>query len=324
MATMFKLLNWYFLFLIIPIIYLFFLKKRHSSIKFSSVNLIKKSLKKRSLKSKIGKWLIFTAVIFFIIALARPQSVKNFNLSKKKGIDIALALDVSQSMMQEDFAPNRLEAGKEVINKFIDGRKNDRIGFVIFSGTAYTKIPLTNDYEAVKQIIKTVSYRDVSSNGTAIGMGIAVSVNRLKNSNAKSKVIILVTDGANNAGNIAPETAANLSKELGIKIYTIGVGSDTEAVRDFWGNVTYQKRTDGPDEAILQKIAVNTGGRYFRATDERALAEIFNKIDKMEKSNIDSKSFVEYKEIFPLFVKIGLLFLIVGIILEKYIFIRIP
>ena len=324
MATMFKLLNWYFLFLIIPIIYLFFLKKRQSSIKFSSVNLIKKSLKKRSLKSKIGKWLIFTAVIFFIIALARPQSVKNFNLSKKKGIDIALALDVSQSMMQEDFAPNRLEAGKEVINKFIDGRKNDRIGFVIFSGTAYTKIPLTNDYEAVKQIIKTVSYRDVSSNGTAIGMGIAVSVNRLKNSNAKSKVIILVTDGANNAGNIAPETAANLSKELGIKIYTIGVGSDTEAVRDFWGNVTYQKRTDGPDEAILQKIAVNTGGRYFRATDERALAEIFNKIDKMEKSNIDSKSFVEYKEIFPLFVKIGLLFLIVGIILEKYIFIRIP
>lgn len=324
MATMFKLLNWYFLFLIIPIIYLFFLKKRHSSIKFSSVNLIKKSLKKRSLKSKIGKWLIFTAVIFFIIALARPQSVKNFNLSKKKGIDIALALDVSQSMMQEDFAPNRLEAGKEVINKFIDGRKNDRIGFVIFSGTAYTKIPLTNDYEAVKQIIKTVSYRDVSSNGTAIGMGIAVSVNRLKNSNAKSKVIILVTDGANNAGNIAPETAANLSKELGIKIYTIGVGSDTEAVRDFWGNVTYQKRTDGPDEAILQKIAVNTGGRYFRATDERALAEIFNKIDKMEKSNIDTKSFVEYKEIFPLFVKIGLLFLIVGIILEKYIFIRIP
>ena len=269
MATMFKLLNWYFLFLIIPIIYLFFLKKRQSSIKFSSVNLIKKSLKKRSLKSKIGKWLIFTAVIFFIIALARPQSVKNFNLSKKKGIDIALALDVSQSMMQEDFAPNRLEAGKEVINKFIDGRKNDRIGFVIFSGTAYTKIPLTNDYEAVKQIIKTVSYRDVSSNGTAIGMGIAVSVNRLKNSNAKSKVIILVTDGANNAGNIAPETAANLSKELGIKIYTIGVGSDTEAVRDFWGNVTYQKRTDGPDEAILQKIAVNTGGRYFRATDER-------------------------------------------------------
>lgn len=324
MATMFKLLNWYFLFLIIPIIYLFFLKKRQSSIKFSSVNLIKKSLKKRSLKSKIGKWLIFTAVIFFIIALARPQSVKNFNLSKKKGIDIALALDVSQSMMQEDFAPNRLEAGKEVINKFIDGRKNDRIGFVIFSGTAYTKIPLTNDYEAVKQIIKTVSYRDVSSNGTAIGMGIAVSVNRLKNSNAKSKVIILVTDGANNAGNIAPETAANLSKELGIKIYTIGVGSDTEAVRDFWGNVTYQKRTDGPDEAILQKIAVNTGGRYFRATDERALAEIFNKIDKMEKSNIDTKSFVEYKEIFPLFVKIGLLFLIVGIILEKYIFIRIP
>ncbi len=324
MATMFKLLNWYFLFLIIPIIYLFFLKKRQSSIKFSSVNLIKKSLKKRSLKSKIGKWLIFTAVIFFIIALARPQSVKNFNLSKKKGIDIALALDVSQSMMQEDFAPNRLEAGKEVINKFIDGRKNDRIGFVIFSGTAYTKIPLTNDYEAVKQIIKTVSYRDVSSNGTAIGMGIAVSVNRLKNSNAKSKVIILVTDGANNAGNIAPETAANLSKELGIKIYTIGVGSDTEAVRDFWGNVTYQKRTDGPDEAILQKIAVNTGGRYFRATDERALAEIFNKIDKMEKSNINSKSFVEYKEIFPLFVKIGLLFLIVGIILEKYIFIRIP
>ncbi len=321
---MFKLLNWYFLFLIIPIIYLFFLKKRQSSIKFSSVNLIKKSLKKRSLKSKIGKWLIFTAVIFFIIALARPQSVKNFNLSKKKGIDIALALDVSQSMMQEDFAPNRLEAGKEVINKFIDGRKNDRIGFVIFSGTAYTKIPLTNDYEAVKQIIKTVSYRDVSSNGTAIGMGIAVSVNRLKNSTAKSKVIILVTDGANNAGNIAPETAANLSKELGIKIYTIGVGSDTEAVRDFWGNVTYQKRTDGPDEAILQKIAVNTGGRYFRATDERALAEIFNKIDKMEKSNIDTKSFVEYKEIFPLFVKIGLLFLIVGIILEKYIFIRIP
>ena len=163
---MYRVLNWYFLFLIIPLIYLFFITKGYSFIKFSNINLIKKTVKKRGVKSKIGKWLIFISFVFFIVALSRPQSIKNFNISKQKGIDITIALDVSQSMTQEDFAPNRLEAGKEVINKFIDGRKNDRIGFVIFSGTAYTKIPLTNDYEAVKQIIKTVSDRDVSSKRT--------------------------------------------------------------------------------------------------------------------------------------------------------------
>lgn len=321
---MFRILNWYFLFLIIPIIYLFFIKKKQNSIKFSNVEIIKKSLKNRSFKSKIGKWMIFTAIVLFLLALSRPQSIKNFNISKKKGIDIAIALDVSRSMMEEDFAPNRLEAGKSVIENFIDGRKNDRIGFIIFSGTAYTKIPLTNDYDAIKQIIKNVSYRDVSTNGTAIGMGVAVSVNRLKNSSAKSKVIILVTDGANNAGNIAPETAANLGKELGIKIYTIGVGSDSEAVRDFFGNVSYRKRSDGPDESLLQKIADETGGKYFRATDEKVLANIFSTIDKMEKSSIDSKSYVEYKELFSIFIKIGLIFLLFGTIFDKYIFIRIP
>lgn len=321
---MLRILNWYFLFLIIPVIYLFFMKKKQSAIKFSNINIIKKSLKKRSLKSKIGKWLIFTAVILFIISLSRPQSIKNYNISNKKGIDIAIAFDVSRSMMEEDFAPNRLEAGKRVIETFIDGRKNDRIGFVIFSGTAYTKIPLTNDYDAVKQIIKRVSYRDVSSNGTAIGMGVAVSVNRLKNSNSKSKVIILVTDGENNAGNIAPETAATLAKELGIKIYTIGVGSDTEAVRDFWGNVSYRKRSEGPDEVLLQKISNETGGKYFRANDEKSLAEIFTVIDKMEKSSVNSRNFVEYKELFSIFLKTGLIFLILGVILDKYIFIRIP
>jgi Ca-activated chloride channel homolog len=321
---MFRILNWYFLFLIIPVLYLFFIKKKHSSIKFSNINIIKNSIKKGNFKSKIGKIFIFLSVLMFIIALARPQSIKNFNIAKKKGIDIAIAFDVSKSMMEEDFAPNRLEAGKRVIENFIDGRKNDRIGFVIFSGTAYTKIPLTNDYNAIKQIIRRVSYKDVSSNGTAIGMGVAVSVNRLKNSSAKSKIMILVTDGENNAGTIAPETAAILAKELGVKIYTIGVGSDSEAVRDFFGNISYRKRNDGPDEELLKKISIETGGKYFRATDEKALADIFTTIDKMEKSNIDTKNYIEYKELFSIFIKIGLIFLILGVILEKYIFIRIP
>lgn len=321
---MLKFQSWYFIFLLLPVIWIFLAKRNRSAIKFSNVAILRENARKVSIYKNLGKILIFISMVLFIAALMRPQFVKNYQKSSNDGIDIVIALDVSKSMLAEDFYPNRIEAGKRVIKKFIDGRKNDRIGFVIFSGTAFTKIPLTVDHNAIKEVIDRVSYRDVSSNGTAVGMGIAVSVNRLKQSSAKSKLIILVTDGSNNAGAVSPETAAKLAKDLGIKIYSIAVGNGLIKVQDFFGNVSYQKATDAPDEELLKKIASETGGHFFTATDNKMFAEIFKKIDLMEKSKIETKDFSSKKELYHELLKAGIILLIIGIFLEKIIFIRIP
>ena len=316
--------NWYLVFLILPLILLLFIKKRVKTIKYPSVILVKKSIGKRNIFSKIGKLLFFLSLLFFIIALMRPQFIKNHQKSQTNGIDIVISLDVSESMLNRDFLPNRLEASKNVIKNFITQRKNDRIGLVIFSGTAFTKIPLTTDYGAIDQVINTVSYTDVSAQGTAVGMGVAVAANRLKNSTAKSKIIILITDGTNNTGAISPEAAGKLAMDLGIKVYTIGIGSKMVKERDFFGNEQEIPNPDAPDEELLKKIAKETNGEYFNATDSQMYNNIFNKIDSLEKSKIDTKKLSEKIEVYHKFVIIGIVLLLLSLLFDRIIFVRVP
>ena len=219
--------NWYFLLLIPLIIYMFLIRKKKKSVlKFSSTKLLKSSGMKKTVKHKIGKYLIASGVIILVIAMARPQMPEPKGFTEQKGIDIALLLDVSGSMQSVDFEPNRLEVARKTIEDFVGGRAHDRISLIVFAGTAYTKIPLTLDHNVVRESLDEVSSQSVNEDGTAIGMAISVGLNRLKKSDAASKIMILVTDGDNNAGSINPETASELAKEMGIKIYTVGVGTD--------------------------------------------------------------------------------------------------
>ncbi|PRX30380.1 Ca-activated chloride channel family protein [Orenia metallireducens] len=324
---MFRFLHWYLLFLIPIFIYLFLKKRRSKSIGFSSIALLKEAGLKKTIKHKFGRYLILAGVILLVVALARPQSGKELSNIKKEGIDIVVALDVSGSMKSIDFDPNRLSVAKDTISKFVEGREGDRISLVIFSGTAYTKIPLTLDHNILKETLARTSTEDVNRDGTAIGMGISVGINRLKKSNAKSKVIILVTDGENNAGKVNPKTATQLAKDMGIKIYTVGVGSDITKIpvgKDFFGQIRYQTYRGGLDEKLLKQIATDTQGEYFRAKDPNALKEIFDRIDQLEKTKFDVNNYFEYRELAFGFIKWGLLLLLVGVFLEKYLFVKIP
>lgn len=324
---MFRFASYYFLLFIPIVIYLFFMKRKNRSIEFSSVATIKKYSNYKTIKHKIGEWIILIGIIFLLIALSRPQLVEENKNIYKKGIDIVLTLDVSGSMESVDFKPSRIEVAKDVLKNFIAKRENDRIGFVIFSGTAYTKIPLTIDYNVLDEAIAKTTTKDVNVDGTAIGMGIAVAINRLKNSKAKSKVIILLTDGDNNAGLISPEASMKLAKETGIKIYTIGVGTNKTImpIRDGYGNiVTYRQFAGGLDEKLLKNIANTTKGKYFRAKDKNSLENIFKTINSLEKTKIKSKKMFQYKELYYWWLLFGLLSIILGIILEKLIFIKIP
>lgn len=313
---MFRFAAEYFLWSIPLILLLFIFTRKESAIKFSGVELIKKSGAKKSIRYKFGKYFILVGIILLIIGLARPQMVDTKEKSEKNGVDIMVSLDVSQTMQINDFQPSRLEAAKSVIKKFVDMRKDDRIGLVIFSGTSYTKIPLTIDYNIIKETVSTVSLEDVSKDGTAIGMGIATAVNRLKNSEAKSKVIILLTDGDNNTGIISPETAANLAKDSGIKIYTIGVGSN----RVYMGT----NLSGDLNEDLLKSMAQETGGTYFRADSENALKDIFDKINSLEKTKINTNNYYSYTELFYNLVIVGLLLVALGLLWEEFLFVRIP
>ncbi len=251
-------------------------------------------------------------ISFLIIAGARPQTFLKDETIKANGIDILLSMDVSSSMLSKDFEPDRLSVAKKVASDFIDRRKYDRIGLVIFSGEAFTQCPVTADHDVLKQLLKIVE-PGVLADGTAIGMGLATAGNRLKDSKAKSKVIILMTDGVNNAGYIKPETAQNLVKALGIKVYTIGIGSTGQALtpvaRRFDGTYVYGISNVEIDEKLLVSIAEETGGRYFRARTGEELSAIYNDIDQMEKTVIDVKSLKKFSEEFRFFLIIGLLIL---------------
>lgn len=255
------------------------------------------------------------ALAAIITALARPQTEDISTRTKTtKGIDIVMAIDVSSSMLARDLKPNRLTALKEVAADFIEGRPNDRIGLVGYAGESYTKTPITSDKAIVLNALEEITY-GVLEDGTAIGMGLATSVNRLKESKAISKVIILLTDGVNNSGFIEPRTAADLAVEFGIKTYTIGLGTNGNALspigynRD--GSYRYGMRQVEIDEELLKEIAEVTGGKYFRATDNESLEAIYNEINKLEKTEIEEFKYYKYEEKFrPLIFLAGILLLL--------------
>jgi Ca-activated chloride channel family protein len=257
------------------------------------------------------------AVAVVIVALARPQTMSQGENITTEGIDIVLLLDISTSMLAEDFQPNRVEAAKEVAQKFVDARKNDRIGLVIFAGQSFTQCPMTLDYRVLKNLLRVVKPRMIED-GTAIGMAIAQGVNRLRDSKAKSKVMILLTDGVNNRGEIDPLTAAQIAQTFGIRIYTVGVGTEGMApvpfVTDF--GIRYQNMEVDIDEKTLQKIAEITDGRYFRAKDNRALRTIYEQIDKLEKTRIDVKAYRSYSELFSDWAIAGLCVLVFEVALS--------
>jgi len=318
----------YFLILVLllPAWYWWKGKKRQPSILYSSLkvfNAIPASLKERLRHVPII--LRALAILLFIVALARPQSFNSGQNIYTEGIDIAMVLDISGSMLAEDLKPNRLDAAKNVIDYFVKDRTSDMIGLVIFSRQAFTQCPLTVDYGVLRNLLSQVK-TGMIDDGTAIGNAIADGVNRLKDSKAKSKIIILLTDGVNNAGEIDPLTAAQIAKSFGIRIYTVGVGTRGEApypVQTPFG-IRYQMVPADIDEGMLTKIAEMTDGAYFRATDNKTLTEIYNKIDRLEKTKVEITSYRESKELFYNWLGAGLLLIFLEIGLSKSVFRKIP
>ena len=263
------------------------------------------------------------AVALLVVALARPQSSQSDSSRTTEGIDIVLSLDISGSMLARDFQPDRISAAKEVAASVIADRPNDRIGL---AGESFTQSPLTTDKASLLNILGTVR-SGMIDDGTAIGNGLATAVNRLRESQAKSKVVILLTDGVNNSGQIAPLTAADIASTLGIRVYTIGVGSEGQApypALDMWGNLSFVPMKVEIDEKILSDIAEKTGGRYFRATDNEKLREIYKEINRLEKSRVEVESQTRYDERFAPFVLGALLLLAAGFAMRRLWFRQIP
>ncbi len=293
---------WLLLLLPLAAVWYFFKRKEETaSLRISSI----KGFSSDSLLTRL-KPLLFVfrllALAAIITALARPQTEDISSRTKTtKGIDIVMAIDVSSSMLARDLKPNRLAALKEVASDFILKRPNDRIGLVVYAGEAYTQTPITSDKAIVLNALKAITYGTLND-GTAIGMGLATAVNRLKDSKAKSKVIILLTDGVNNSGFIEPQTAAELATEYGIKTYTIGLGSNGNALSPIAynadGSFRYGMRPVEIDEGLLKNIAEITGGKYFRATDNDKLEAIYDEINKLEKTDIEEFKYYRYEEKF--------------------------
>ena len=314
--------------IVVPIIVWYIFKERtiHADMTFSSLSILKQ------IKRRGNPWLrhiLFAmrmlAILLLIVALARPQHSNTWEEYSSEGIDIVLAVDISSSMLARDFEPDRLEAAKEVAAKFVNARNHDRIGLVVFSGESFTQCPLTTDHAVVVNLINELK-SGMIEDGTAIGLGLANAVNRLKDSQAKSKVIILLTDGVNNRGSIAPQTVAELAKTFGIKVYTIGVGK--------YGNAPYPVQTPFGiqiqqmpveiDEPSLIALAELTGGRYFRADDNNKLERIYEEIDKLEKDEIEVKHFSKKEELFFPFALAALLMLLTEALLRYSLLRRIP
>ncbi len=312
----------YFLLLLLPVIYLFLRRERRGAIEVASIKTVRKRVKK-SRKALIGKCLIYSSLVIMCLALARPQSVRERRNIDREGIDIVLSLDLSRSMLQEDFNPNRLEAAKRVLVKFVEGRPDDRISLVIFGGEAYTKIPLTLDHHMLVDTIQKLQIGDItSSDRTAIGMGMGVAINRIKNSQSISKVVILLTDGENNSGAMSPMAAANIARELGIKVYTVGIGARELIINGFFGGRKVENTE--LDEDLLVRIAELTQGRYYRASDEEEFESIFKEIDALEKVKIEDTSFYDRREHYIPLIRISMILLLLGIICRYLLFIRIP
>ena len=266
------------------------------------------------------------ALALLIMAIARPQTVDVSTKTKTtRGIDIVMAIDVSASMLAKDLSPNRLEALKKVASEFIKGRPNDRIGLVEYAGESYTKTPITSDKGIVLTSLNSIRYNTIIEGGTAIGMGLATAVNRLKDSKAISKVIILLTDGVNNSGFIDPKIASELAVEYGIKVYTIGLGTNgmalsPVAIDSRTGDFQYARTQVEIDEELLKEIADVTGGEYFRATNNQKLEEIYNEINKLEKTDVEEFKFYNYEEKYRPLVLLAGLFLLIELILRVTLF----
>lgn len=310
--------EFFWLLLLIPLATLWYVLKRKSQtaeLKMSSIKGFKAS---NSFLPKLKPLLFILrmlALAALITALARPRTVDVSSKTKTtRGIDIVMSIDVSASMLAKDLVPNRLEALKKVASEFIQGRPNDRIGLVEYAGESYTKTPITSDKAIVLRSLRDIKYNTIIEGGTAIGMGLATSVNRLKDSQAKSKVIILLTDGVNNSGFIDPKIASELALEYGIKVYTIGLGTNGMALSPINvlpnGNFQYGRVKVEIDEALLQEISDVTGGAYFRATNNKKLKEIYNEINKLEKTEVEEFKYYNYEEKFrPLVLLAGFLLL---------------
>lgn len=266
------------------------------------------------------------AMALLIVALARPQNVEEQSRTNAEGIDIMLAIDISSSMLARDFEPDRLTAAKEVAAEFIADRYGDRIGLALFAGESFTQSPLTTDKGTLQTLLMRLR-SGIIEDGTAIGNGLATAINRLRESEAKSKVIILLTDGVNNRGEIAPLMAADIAADMDIKVYTIGVGTRGKApypAVDMFGNMSFQMMDVEIDEQTLEQIAEATGGRYFRATDRQSLKEIYDEINSMEKSKVEITDLTIYHEEYLLLVLVAIALLVAEAVIEKIILKRIP
>jgi Ca-activated chloride channel family protein len=310
--------NYLWLLLILPgaLAWHFFTwKKQQAVLKMPSLSVFKGV---SSIWSKIYPFLFIIRLIaigLIIIAISRPQTVDISTRTKtNKGIDIVMAIDVSSSMLSQDLKPDRLTALKRVAETFVEDRTSDRIGLVVYAGESYTKTPITSDKSIVKGSLREISFQGLIEDGTAIGMGLATSVNRLKDSRAKSKIIILLTDGVNNSGFIDPKIATELAVEFGIKTYTIGLGSNGTALAPVGilpnGNFKYGLTKVEIDEELLKGIANETGGIYFRATDNKKLKEIYDEINKLEKTEIEEFKYYNYTEKYRFLVLIAIVLII--------------
>lgn len=309
--------------LFIPILLVWYIlrnRKLQGSIKITSLNTF------RGLKTNISRHSIIAlrclGLAALITAIARPQTSLSWQNVTTEGIDIVIALDISGSMLAEDFRPNRLEASKDVAMDFIAERPNDRIGLVIYGGESFTQCPLTSDHDVLLNLFGGIQ-NGMIEDGTAIGMGLATAVNRLKDSEAKSKVVILLTDGSNNSGSIPPVTAAEIAREFGVRVYTVGVGSMGEArmpFQDQFGRIQYQNVPVRIDEKTLKDIASIADGKYFRATDKNKLENIYKEIDKLEKSKINVTDYKKKSEHFWPFASLAAALLLIEFLLKNIIF----
>jgi Ca-activated chloride channel family protein len=327
----------YLLLLLLLLPLLAWLKGKHgqnSAFLYSSVSLVKPF--SGFTRSKAGAFLDalrWLALAFFIVALAQPRLITGESKGvKASGIDIAIALDLSGSMASEDFEKggqrvNRLEIAKDVLQQFISDRPNDRIGLVAFAGRAYVASPMTLDHDFLLQNLNRLTLETIKEDGTAIGAALTTALNRLKDLKSKSKIVILMTDGQNNAGNVPPLTAADAAQALGSKIYTIGVGIRGQApmpATDIFGRKVYQMVPVDIDEETLQKIADKTGGKYFRADSTETLRHIYKEIDRLEKTEIEAKKYRQYKELFGWAIFAGILALLLEILLGQTIWRKLP
>ena len=314
------------LLIIVPLMAYFFYKSRHfrvNTFKMSSTSDFGSGIK--ATIYPLFDILKLITITLIIVGLARPQEISNSVRTKtSSGIDIVIAVDISSSMLAQDLKPNRLEALKSVATEFINDRQNDRIGLVIYAGESYTKTPVTSDKTIIIKSLNDIVFDGIIQDGTAIGMGLATSVNRLKESKAKSKVIILLTDGVNNSGFIDPSTAADLASNYGIKTYTIGLGSNGNALAPIAlnpdGSFRFGMTKVEIDEQLLEEIASKTGGLYFRATNNKSLQDIYDEINKLEKTEIEEFKYYNYEEKYRSLIVLALALIVFEWILRSTVF----